>query len=97
MVVISCNRGGIYIICNLVGMLGHAPIAAFRVVPYFAHEKLEIPDIDQYIDISVTRLQELKNMINLDPNISNNPNDLVPNDTDIPDNQSNNSDKEAET
>ena len=56
MVVISRNRGGAYIICDLDGTLGHAPIAAFRVVPYLAHEKLELPDIEQYIDVSVSRL-----------------------------------------
>ena len=56
MVVISRNRGGAYIICDLDGMLGHAPIAAFRVVPYLAREKLELSDIEQYIDVSVSRL-----------------------------------------
>ena len=55
-VVISCNRGCTYIICDLDGTLGHIPIAAFRVVPYFACEKLKIPNIEQYIDISVTQL-----------------------------------------
>ena len=54
MVVISRNRGGAYIICDLDGTLGHAPIAAFRVVPYLAHEKLELPDIEQYIDVSIS-------------------------------------------
>ena len=54
MVVISRNRGGTYIICNLDGTLGHAPIAAFRVVPYPAREKLELPDIEQYINVSVS-------------------------------------------
>ena len=56
MVVISCNRGGAYIICDLDGMLGHALIAAFRVVPYLAREKLELPNIEQYIDVSISQL-----------------------------------------
>jgi hypothetical protein len=34
MVVVSRNRGGTYIICDLDGTLAHAPIVAFRVVPY---------------------------------------------------------------
>ena len=97
MVVISCNRGSAYIICDLDGTLGHAPIAAFRVVPYLAREKLELPDIEQYIDISVSQLRELENMTNLDPNIPEDPDDLVPDDTDIPDDHSDNSDEEAET
>ena len=97
MVVISRNRGSAYIICDLNGMLGHTPIAAFRVVPYFACEKLEIPDIEQYINVSVTRLRELENTTNPDPNIPSNPDDLVSDDTNIPNNQSDSSDKEAET
>ena len=97
MVVISRNRGGAYIICDLDGTLGHAPIAAFRVVPYLAHEKLELPDIEQYIDVSVSQLQELENTTNPDPDIPEDPDDLVPDDTDILDDQSNNSDEEAET
>ena len=97
MVVISRNKGGAYIICDLDGMLGHAPIAAFRVVPYLAHEKLELPDIEQHIDISVSRLRELENTTNPDPDIPEDPNDLVPDDTEIPDDQSDNSDEEAET
>ena len=56
MVVISRNKGGTYIICDLDGTLGHAPIAAFRVVPYLTCEKLELPDIEQHIDVSVSRL-----------------------------------------
>ena len=35
MVVISKNKGGAYIICNLDGTLAHSPVAAFRIVPYF--------------------------------------------------------------
>ena len=36
MIIVSRNRGGAYIICDLDGTLAHAPVAAFRVVPYFA-------------------------------------------------------------
>ena len=97
MVVISRNRGGAYIICDLDGTLGHAPIAAFRVVPYLAREKLKLPNIEQYIDVSVSRLQELENTTNPDPNIPEDPDDLVPDNTEIPDDQSDNSDEEAET
>ena len=97
MVVISCNRGGTYIICDLDGTLGHAPIAAFRVVPYLAREKLELPDIEQYIDVSVSQLRKLENTTNPDPDIPEDPNDLVPDDTNILDDQSDNSDEEAET
>ena len=36
-------------------------------------------------------------MTNLDPNIPEDPDDLVPDDTNIPDDHSDNSDEEAET
>ena len=97
MVVISRNRGGAYIICDLDGTLGHAPIAAFRVVPYLAREKLKLPNIEQYIDVSISRLRELENMTNPDPNILKDPDNLVPDDTNIPDDHSDNSNEEAET
>ena len=97
MVVISRNKGRAYIICDLDSTLGHALIAAFRVVPYLAREKFELPDIEQYIDVSVSRLQELENMTNPDPDIPEDPDDLVPDDTDIPDDHSDNSNEEAET
>ena len=97
MVVILRNRGRAYIICDLNGTLGHALIAAFRVVSYLAREKFKLPDIEQYIDVSVSRLQELENTTNPDPDIPEDLDDLVPDDTKIPDDQSDNSDEEAET
>ena len=97
MVVISRNKGGAYIICDLDGMLGHAPIAAFRVVPYFAREHLEIPDIEQHIDVSVSRLRELENTTNPDPDNPDYPDIPTDDHTDIPDELSDNSDGEEET
>ena len=97
MVVISRNKGGAYIICNLDGTLGHAPIAAFRVVPYFAREHLEIPDIEQHIDVSVSRLRELENTTNPDPDNPDYPDNLTGNHTDISDELSDDSDGEEET
>jgi hypothetical protein len=67
MVVVSRNRGGAYIICDLDGMLAHAPIAAFRVVPYFTREHLDLPDLEQHIDVSAARLRELKDTTVSDP------------------------------
>ena len=54
MVIVSRNRGGAHIICDLNGTLAHAPIAAFRIVPYFAREHFNLPDLEQHIDVSVT-------------------------------------------
>jgi len=60
MVVVSRNKGGAYIICKLDGTLLHSPIAAFQVVPYFTQDHIDIPDLEQHLDISVKRLCELE-------------------------------------
>jgi hypothetical protein len=60
MIVVSRSKGGAYIICDLDGTLLHAPVAAFRVVPYLARAKINIPDLEEHIDISVTRLREME-------------------------------------
>ncbi|KNZ80563.1 hypothetical protein J132_05533 [Termitomyces sp. J132] len=43
LVVISCNHGGAYIICELDGSILHCPVAAFHLVPYFAREHITVP------------------------------------------------------
>ena len=45
----------------------HTPTAAFRVVPYFTHKHLELPDLKQHLNISVSRLRELENLTTTDP------------------------------
>ena len=52
-IIISRNHGGAYIICELDGTLAQSPIAAFRVLPYFARDYIDIPDIEDHIDITV--------------------------------------------
>jgi len=54
MIVVSHNRGGAYIICDLDGMLAHTPIATFQVVPYFMWQVIDILDLKQHMDVSVT-------------------------------------------
>ena len=56
LVVVLRNRGGVYILCKLNGTLSHAPFAAFCIIPYFAHEHINIPDIQNHIDVTVTQL-----------------------------------------
>ena len=36
------------------------PIAAFRIVPYFAHKNIDLPNLEQHIDVLVARLCKLK-------------------------------------
>jgi hypothetical protein len=67
LVVVSRNRGGAYILCELDGTLTHAPFAAFRVLPYFTHEHIDIPDLGQHIDITVACLQEMEASYNPNP------------------------------
>ena len=67
MIIVSRNRGGAYIICDLDGTLAHAPVAAFRVVPYFARHELNSPDLEDHIDISTTQLRELERSTTADP------------------------------
>jgi len=54
MVIVLQNWGGTYIICDLDGTLAHMPITAFRIVPYFACENIDLPNLKQHIDVLVT-------------------------------------------
>ena len=59
LVVVSRNHGGAYILCELDGMLVHSPFAAFRVIPYFARDHIDIPNLEDHIDVTVVRLREM--------------------------------------
>ena len=67
LIVISRNKGGAYILAELDGSVFDRPFAAFRVIPYFARSKLDIPDLQQLIDISEARLTEMKQSVTTDP------------------------------
>ena len=60
MIIVSRNKGGAYILCDLDGTLAHAPVATFRVVPYFTWKSLNIPNIQQHIDVTVARLKQME-------------------------------------
>ena len=57
LIVVACNHGGAYIICELDGTVFHRPIAAFRLLPYLACKTIHLPK--NFIDISQARLDEL--------------------------------------
>ena len=67
MVVISKNRDGVYIICNLNGRLAHSPVTVFQIVPYFAQDNINLPDLEQHIDMSAARLRKLEDTSITDP------------------------------
>jgi hypothetical protein len=60
LVVISRNKGGAYIICELNGSVFDRPVAAFRVVPYFARKSIPLPDLSDYLDITTDRLRDME-------------------------------------
>ena len=67
LIVISQNKGGAYIVSELDGSVFDHPIAAFRVIPYFARQHIDIPPLDELIDISTRQLHELKDSTAADP------------------------------
>ena len=66
-IVISRNRGGAYIISELDGAVFDRPIAAFRVIPYFARKTLDLPPLAELIDITQSRLEHLEDSDMTDP------------------------------
>ena len=67
LIVISQNKGGGYIISELNGSVFDHPIAAFRVIPYFTRQHMDIPPLDELIDISAHRLCGLKSSTTANP------------------------------
>jgi hypothetical protein len=67
LIVISRNKGGAYIVAELDGSVLDRPIAAFRVIPYFARTSLDIPPLDDLIDISTQRLAQMEDSTTVDP------------------------------
>ncbi|KAF9538173.1 hypothetical protein CPC08DRAFT_651522, partial [Agrocybe pediades] len=67
LIVISRNLGGAYILAELDGALLHRPIAAFRVIPYFARKSIDLPPLDELLDVSTARLRELERSTAADP------------------------------
>ena len=68
MIIVTHNKGGTYIICDLNGTLAHTPVAAFRVVLYLVHDNINISDLKEHIDISVAWLCELEYSTTANPN-----------------------------
>ncbi|ETW77123.1 hypothetical protein HETIRDRAFT_223073, partial [Heterobasidion irregulare TC 32-1] len=60
LLVISRNRGGAYILAELDGSVFDRPVAAFRVIPYFARRSLKLADLEALFDISQERLQAME-------------------------------------
>jgi hypothetical protein len=61
LIVVLCNYGGAYILAELDGTVLHCPIAAFRLLPYFAHISIPLPP--DFIDINDTCLHEMEHSL----------------------------------
>ena len=61
MVVMTWNQGGAYIVAELDGSVWHEKVGAFRLVPYFAWHKIDLPGrIENFVDIAKKTLDELR-------------------------------------
>jgi hypothetical protein len=67
LIVISLNLGGACVLCKLNRSVFHRPIAAYRVIPYFAHISIPLPPLHAFIDIDMERLRELEQSTLADP------------------------------
>jgi hypothetical protein len=61
LIVVSRNYGGAYILAELDGTVLHHPIAAFRLLLYFACKSIPLPP--DIIDIDDTRLHEMEHSL----------------------------------
>ena len=59
LVVLGWNKGGAYILCELDGSTFARPIAVYRLIPYFARQKIDLPDINAIIDVPEARMKQL--------------------------------------
>ena len=61
MVVVTRNRGGVYIVAELDGSVWHEKVGAFRLVPYFVRQEIDLPgSIEAFVDIAKKTLDELR-------------------------------------
>lgn len=71
MIVVRRNKGGSYILADPSGSVWHQKVARFRVVPYFAREKIELPEgIMKIIDCDLETLDRIEDQVDPDEDLS---------------------------
>ena len=66
LIVILRNKGSAYIISELNGSVFDCLIATFRIIPYFARQRINMPPLDELINITSHQLRELEDTTLLD-------------------------------
>ena len=66
-IVVSKNRGGAYVVAELDGSVFDRPVAAFRVIPYFARSSITLPPLDTLLDVSHSRITQMEATTTADP------------------------------
>ena len=79
-IVLGRNKGGAYILSELDGTVFHRPVAAFRIIPYFPRKSIDLPPLNDLLDISRQRLQELKDSEASDPDEDEDQAEVLPDD-----------------
>jgi hypothetical protein len=63
MIVVAVNKGGSYIVAEMTGAVWHHKVARFRVIPYFARRRIDIPEgIMKIIDTDEAGLEKIRNL-----------------------------------